>query len=437
MNWFKLILRALATSLTTRVLAMGLRFVTICLLPIWLVPAEIGFNAVLMAILNFSIAIIDLGFGTALIKEKTCTIAMYRSVLTLILAFSLLGSGSLIFFSASIGAFFSIPPILLILSAFAIPFSVLTIVPNALLQRDLRFTNLALRDLFGEVAFCATALFLAIDGATELCVAIALVAQRIVRWLISSLSIRYSPGLAFHWGEIQKLLRFSLFQLGNLTVTQLANRLDTLLLSIFLTPTMVGFYSQGQQLSTIPVQSVTGTVTNIFFATFAKLQDEVEKFKALFIRIVRGMLFLSLLAVSIAYPAMGLIPRIYGADWAASVEIARTLCFSLPFFVMSCLEGILITVGGERRRLASSLMRMGIMALGISLCFTVFSATANACDVARIVFISAFVGTMLNFQYLWKKLDMTAKDARAWLKPLLGGAILTALSLTLTHLFAL
>ena len=140
MNWIKTIIHALAASMTTKVFAMGLRFVTICLLPLWLTPAEIGWNAVILAIINFVIAIIDFGFGTALIKEKTCTVRMYQSVLTFILMISVVGSGAMISFADEIARVFSFPPIILVISAFAIPFSVFAIVPNALLQRELRFT---------------------------------------------------------------------------------------------------------------------------------------------------------------------------------------------------------------------------------------------------------------------------------------------------------
>ena len=189
MNWIKTIIHALAASMTTKVFAMGLRFVTICLLPLWLTPAEIGWNAVILAIINFVIAIIDFGFGTALIKEKTCTVRMYQSVLTFILMISVVGSGAMISFADEIARVFSFPPIILVISAFAIPFSVFAIVPNALLQRELRFTSLAIRDLIGEIAFSATALLLAIFGYTWLCVPIALVVQRIIRWLVSTLSI--------------------------------------------------------------------------------------------------------------------------------------------------------------------------------------------------------------------------------------------------------
>lgn len=437
MNWIKTIIHALAASMTAKVFAMGLRFVTICLLPLWLAPAEIGWNAVILAIINFVIAIIDFGFGTALIKEKTCTVRMYQSVLTFILMISVVGSGAMISFADPIARVFSFPPFILVISAFAIPFSVFAIVPNALLQRELRFTSLAIRDLIGEIAFSATALLLAIFGYTWLCVPIALVVQRIIRWLVSTLSIQYVPGFALSWSDLRQLFSFSMYQLGNITIAQLANRLDTFLLSIFLTPSMLGFYSQGQQLSTIPVQSITGTATNVFFATFAKLQDDLEKFKTLFIKIVGVMFFVSLAIIGIAFPAMGLIPKVYSSAWQESVEIARNLCFSIPFFAFSAIEGILISVGGERRRLASSIARMAVMAIGICILFGLWSSEANPRNVAWIVLASSATGACMNFQYLWNKLALCSKDAHPWIKYAIAGACIAIIGIVVTRFWGL
>lgn len=435
MNWIKTIIRALATSMMARVVAMGLRFITICLFPLWLVPAEIGWNAVIMAIINFSIAVIDLGFGTALIKEKACNERMYHSVSTLILSFSVLGAAAMILLADAIGQFFSFPPIILIISAFSIPFSVFAIVPNALLQRDLRFTSLAVRDLIGEIAFSASAIIFAILGHTWLCVPIALVAQRIVRWLVSTLSVQYTVGIALSWMDLRKLLSFSLFQLGNITITQLANRLDTFLLSTFLTPSMLGFYSQGQQLSTVPIQSITGTVTNVFFASFAKLQDDLPKFKILFVKIIGLMIFSSLSIIGFVFPAVGLIPVIYSPAWLESVEIARNLSFSIPLFAFSAIEGILICVGGERRRLVSSIARMLVMAAGTCILFGVWESASSARNVAWVVFVSVAVGAGVNFHYLWKKLNLCANDVRPWAKHVVAGFLFASAGIAATRFF--
>ncbi len=437
MNWIKTVIRALAASMSARAAAMIMRFAAVCLLPIWLTPAEIGWNAVIMAIVNVAIAVIDFGFGTALIKEKTCSVRMYRSVFTLILAFSLIGAALMIAFSDPVGRFFSFPPVILIISAFAVPFSVLSIVPNALLQRDLRFASLAMRDLIGEAAFGATAIGLAWSGQTWLCVPAALVVQRFARWIVSTASISYSPGFAFCLGDLRKLLSFSLCQFGNITVAQLANRLDTFLLSVFLAPSALGFYAQGQQLSIFPVQSLTGAATNVFFATFAKIQDDPEKIRTLFVKITGILFFVSIAAIGLAYPAMGLIPVIYSPAWQDAVEIARNLCFCIPFFALCALEGILIAIGGERRRLAASIVRMIVMGAGICLLFGVFRAAALPQNVAWIVLASAAAGSAMNFRFIWRKLRLTPKDAVPWIKFALSGVAGAAAGIAITRLFGL
>lgn len=435
MNYVQTVIRALATSMGARALSMGLRFITVCLFPFWLSPAQVGFAAVLMALINLIIAFIDLGFGTALIKEKNVTERMGRSVFTLLVAVATIVTAVCILFTDTICAQFSLPSIALLIALFAIPFSVFAIVPNALLQRDLRFTSLALRDLLGEIAFSATAITLAILGFHLTCVAWALLIQRMVRWLVASFSVSFVPKLTCHRADIRQLLSFSLFQLGNISITQMANRIDTFLLSVFLPPAALGFYSQAQQLTIFPVQSMSGAVTNVFFASFSKIHADTQKIRELFLKMMRGVIFFALVLFACLYPAVGLIPVIYGDAWQSSVEIARMLSFSVPLFAAATLEGILISVGGEKRRLAASLTRALLMTGGLLFLFLALPNDATPNAVAIIVFFASAAAFALNFSFLIKKIGIRARDARSWLKPAALGMLLSIASIILTRIF--
>ena len=433
-HYLTTIVKALATSMGARVFAMGLRFVTICLLPFWLAPSEIGWSAVIMALTNLVVAVSDFGFGTALIRESSVSRRMGQSVFVLVVGASVVMGIVMIVGAAGLEALFSVPAWLVMISAFAVPLSAMTILPNALLQRELRFTSLAVRDLVGEVSFSVTAVWLAVCGETMTCIAWALVVQRAVRWIASSVAVEWRPGFRIVWSYIRRLLSFSMFQLGNITITQLANRLDMFLLSVFMPPAVLGYYAQGQQLSTTPVQSLMGAATNVFFASFAKLQSDEARLRELFVKVMKGVIVCGFGAVGVMVPAMGLIPVVYDASWTPSVGIARILCLSIPFVAASAFEGLLITIGGERRRLFSSLLRTGIMAGGIWMLFGV-CPTAGAWHVAWLVFVAFGVGVGVNMQYIFGRLRLTRSDVRVWIRPLMAGLAIAVTGILLTLLF--
>lgn len=429
------IVRALATSMGARIFSMAMRFGTICLLPLMLSPSEIGWAAIVMGLTNILIALSDLGMGTALIKEKAVSTSLYHSVFTCITACAIIIAVALECAAPMISRIFSVPEICILVSTLAVPLGVMSVVPNAILQRELRFTGLAVRDLFGELAFSATALALAFLGASVLCVPCALVAHRMVRWVISSASVDYRPRLALDCAALKRILPFSVFQLGNLSVTQISSRLDTFLLSVFMPSSVLGFYSQAQQFSTVPVQTLSGTVCNVFFASFSKIQTDVEKMRVLFLRLSKALLGGALLGVALLYPALELIPLVYDAAWRPSVGVAHVLCLGIPAYAMESFNGVLITIGGERRRLAGALVRMGVTACGIVVLFTGFPEAASAQAVAYLVVLATALNIALNLHFIFYRLNISIKSLQCWVKPTVVGVMAFLASVILTRVF--
>ncbi len=433
-SFLRSIIKGIATSMGARIITMGLRFLTLCILPIWISPTEIGWMAVLMVITNLIIALSDLGLGTALVKTKECPTQMYQSVFTLTMLVAVAVSLALILGAPLLQNIFQVPAYLLIIAAFAIPTSSLTIVPNALLYRNLKFTGLALRDLLGEAAFSGTAITLAILGYTELCVAIALVAQRFVRWIAATTSIEWTPGFALNKAHLADLRSFSLYQFGTLSVIQIANRLDTLLLSIFLPPASFGFYTQGRQLSSNPTEALASATCSVFFAAFSKIQNDPKELRSLFIKFIKLIIPASFIISAGLYPALGLIPIFYSQTWAPSVELSRILCFSIPFYAFLSIEGIMITVGGERRRLFTTITRAVLMMLGICASFLLFPEFASATTIAWLVCVTMAVSVALNFAYLLSHFKITRTDAKRWLPLSVAGFLCLVASVVITHL---
>lgn len=434
-SFINTIMKGLATSMGARVVTMGMRFVTLCLLPIWIAPNVIGYAAVLMATTNLIVTLSDMGFGTALVKNKTCPQKMYQSVFTLTMALGALIALGLILGAPLFENVFQVPAYLVIIAAFAIPVSSLTIVPNALLHRELKFAGLAFRDFLGELAFSGTAIGLALARYSELAVPCALVAQRFVRWLSATCTVNWRPTLKLDKSSIAELFKFSMYQFGNTSLSQLANRLDTFLLSVFLSPTSLGFYAQGQQLSTSPMEALSSAMRNVLFASFSKVQNDEKQLHALFVKLMKYLIVASFVAAACFYPALGLIPIVYDPSWAPSVEIGRILCFSIPLYAMMSIEGILITVGGEKRRLVTTLTRTCIMTVGICALFGGFPSCASSKSIAWLVLVSMTVSVILNLSYLMPYFHITRQDARQWAMPALASAVIMALSILMTNVF--
>ena len=416
----KTILRGLVTSLGLRVIAMGMRFIVILLLPLWLSPQELGFTALALVFVNLSITFADFGYGTTIIKEKEVTQTTFQAVFSLVTLISVLLAVAMILTAPAIESGLGLPQILAIIAAFAIPFNGLAIVPNAILQRELRFTNLAIRDLVGEIAFSLTTLILAIQGFGAFSIAFAVVIQRAVRWAIASISVQWAPKIILGFSELKRLFHFSFYQFLALSMVQIFNQIDKLLLAAYLSPTSLGFYSQAQQFSVTPVQSLTGTASNVFFASFSKVQDEEETIQKLFIKITRGFLIVTGLAVGCLAPAMHLVPILYNESWRDAVPVAIALCATLPVFCANIYDAIMNAIGGEKRRVLSSIVKLVMLVVGCIVLFALFPDFDGPIIMACILGISTLCSVIINIHFICKRLHFTLST----LKPLIIPAVI-------------
>ena len=405
-NILKTIIHGLVTSIGLRVISMGLRFVTICLLPFWMSPWDIGLMALILACVNLPVALADFGFGTSIIKEKQTSERMYRSVFTFVMISSALIAAAIIIGSSWIESAFALPAGLAILAAFALPFNGAAIVPNAILQKDLRFTNLAVRDLIGEVTFSGVSLVLAIQGYGALSIAIAVVAQRLIRWTVASVSVQWKPVLCLNRDDLRQLSHFSFFQFLSLSLAQIFNQIDKLLLAAFLSPAALGIYSQAQQFTVYPVQSLSGTANNVFFASFSKVQDDLETLRTLMTKILKGLILICGVIVAFLAPAMHLIPLIYNEEWVNVVPVAIILCAFLPAFCAFIFEGIMIAIGGEQRRVVSGVIKLVLLVAGTVGVFCMFPGINGPCAMAVVFGCSTLIAAINNLCFILKRLEI-------------------------------
>lgn len=416
----KTIIHGLVTSLGLRIIAMALRFAVIVLLPLWLSPVEVGYTALILVFVNLSISFADLGYGTAIIKDKSADTRTFQSVFTLVTAMSLFLSLALILCASPIETHFGLPAIFALLASFAIPFNGIAIIPNAILQRDLRFGNLAVRDLIGEVAFSATTLIMALNGYGAYSVAVAVILQRAVRWAIASISVSWNPRLVWPLPTLKRLFRFSFFQFLALAMVQLFNQIDKLLLAAYLPPMSIGFYAQAQQFTVAPIQSLTGTANNVFFASFSKVQDEDETLRRLFLKILKYFIPLTCLGTGLLAPAMHLVPWLYNESWRDAVPAAITLCAFLPAFCAYIFEGMMIAIGGERRRVISSAVKLAMLIIGCIAGFALFPTLDGSVLMAAVLGLAMFSSVCINFYYIVRRLDLHIKH----FKPLIPLSII-------------
>jgi O-antigen/teichoic acid export membrane protein len=290
-----------------------------------LTPRDFGLVALATAWVGILGVFSEVGFGSALIQRHQVTPAHLSSTfflnVTIGLGITLLGMAASWPLASVLDAP-AVQPVMLALSA-GFLINALGLTHLALAYRDLRFKELAIRDLIAVTVGGAVGVAAAWKGYGVW----SLVAQTLVTSVLASallwgmLSWRPSAGevsrgaLADLWGYGSKLFAFNLFK-------YLAQNLDKLLVSVLAGPVLLGLYNFAQKLVMIPVQNLAGAVGNWLFPRLARLQGDTGRSQATYFQTSATITLavfpvLGVLAV-VAKPA---IPLVFGVKWEPAAEV--------------------------------------------------------------------------------------------------------------------
>ncbi|MGO9057238.1 MAG: oligosaccharide flippase family protein [Candidatus Binataceae bacterium] len=203
-------------------------------------------------------------------------------------------------------------------------------VPNALLQRQLRYGALAAADVIAEFGFVVSALVLLYLGFPRFSLPCGLAARATLRGATIWIAARFVPRGVPRIHAAQDLWPFAAGVLGGQMLVILSQNADYLMVGRLLGSRVLGFYSMAWDLLRfIPerLYRVVGRVTVPAFSAIQERQDELARhYRALIVMI--GRLLLPAMAL-LAVAAPRLIVAIYGAKWLPVATPLRLLTVGL------------------------------------------------------------------------------------------------------------
>src|SRR4051794_14372768 len=241
--------------MTSQVSLQIVALVTSVVVARFLGPREVGLAAEALVFGSLALVIVDFGFGSVIIQRPTLSeedrsTAFWAGAL-LGVALTLIGVG-LSWPIASLYGEPEVQPLFAVLSV-SFLFTAPSIVPGALLTRELRFRSLELRSIIATIAGCATAMALAVLGAG----AWAIVAQDLVITSVgASLLWRASawrPRATFSMASLKGMAGYTSHVFGAKALTWGTDNLDNFLIGRFVGASALGAYSLAYSVMLAPV----------------------------------------------------------------------------------------------------------------------------------------------------------------------------------------
>lgn len=293
-------------------------------------PESFGLIAMAGVAIAFLGLMVNYGFGPAIVQraeldpehlDTAFWVGMSANVLLTIIAL----------LSADwIAALFSQPLLGSIIRWLSIPFIVgsLTTVQMALLRRNMAFKSLAIRSSVSGIIGGIVAIIMALNGFGVW----SLVGRQLVTSLATVLLLwwvcDWRPGLKFSIKHFKDLFGFGFALMGTNVVEFFTRQSDNLLIGYFLGPVALGYYAIGYRLVYLMTEFLGGTVNNVAWPVFARLQKESDRMKSIFYKAIQTVALFTFPAfLGIFALAPEIVPMFFGVKWSPSIPIMQVLAF--------------------------------------------------------------------------------------------------------------
>jgi O-antigen/teichoic acid export membrane protein len=300
-----------------------------------LLPEDFGLVGAALVVVAFSEIFYQLGVGPAIVQRPLLEEAHVRAGFALSLGFGVALCGLIWVLAPAIAGFFrmeGLTPILRVL-AFVFPLQSVSVVAESLVQRELRFRDLAVVGVlsyligYGIFGIAAAALGFGVW---------ALVGARLVQAALRSACLivlrPHAASLRFPLGALRDLVVFG----GGITLTQIFNYLatqgDNLVVGRWLGAEALGLYGRAYQLMVVPANGFGQVVDRVLFPTLARIQDEPERLRTAYRRGI-GLTALAVLpaGASACILAPEIVHVLLGARWTGVIVPLQILAAGMFF----------------------------------------------------------------------------------------------------------
>jgi PST family polysaccharide transporter len=293
-----------------------------------LAPEDYGLMAMAVAITGFVQIFQNPGLAHALIQRPEVDDKLLSSLFFFSLGIAACLAGGLFAAGSLIAAVYQDArvPMIAVTVSLGFVFSAAAIVPFALLNREMAFAKLGLRDLIQAVVTGVTAFALAFQGwgvwALAWCGNAGLLAGAVALYVLCP----WRPRLHFSWREVRSILPFS----GNLTGSQIftfvSRKADDFLIGVFLGAAPLGYYSLAYRFLLLPREAVTNIFGRVLFPAFSRMRDDPARLQAAYLRACGAIAFVTFpLMLGLTAVAEPFVVTLLGERWLPAAPLIMVL----------------------------------------------------------------------------------------------------------------
>jgi teichuronic acid exporter len=387
-------------------------------------PRDYGLVAVSTVFIAFVTVFSDPGLAAGVVQTQVLRDETSRAASALIVLLNLLLVSVLMVAAPSIAAWYREPELMPIMrvGSLSLLMTAIATVPQAHLVRNLRFREMALALIAGNVGGSLATIVCAILGLGVWSLVFGTLALAALRSLVIIVYNRSAvwPDFSRGFEPVRHLMHFSVHMFGNRILFYCSGALDLMVLGRMVHSTELGSYSVGANLAAIPGDKAMDAVNSVSFPTLSRLRPQRAQFNYTYDRILRMLaLYGFLVAWGLAAVAPEFVHVVLSDKWRLAVIPLAMLSIAAPIRMLTSLQNTVNNAAGVPQA-STKVLGLTCLVLPVGILIGVRVAGINGAAVSCVV-----VYAILFFVSTFYTCRVTERDMRDNLRlilvPLVAG----------------
>ncbi|HPJ67664.1 MAG TPA: lipopolysaccharide biosynthesis protein [Desulfobacteraceae bacterium] len=424
MNLRQKVLSGLYWSAGLRFLGQLMTWIITIVVMRLLSPQDYGLMGMAGIFIVFLGMVNELGLGAALIQKREVSDNMIRQMFGLLILVNFCLFLLCILAAPLVASFFEeekLVPLIRLISVQYI-FASFTIIPQSILDRDMRFKEKSIVELISAIAGSLATLLCALNGFGVWSLvwgSLALIFYRTIGFNVIQPSLRLPK---FSFKGMRNIISFG----GYVTITRilwtLYSQADVIIVGKLLGKHLLGFYSVALTLASLPMQKVSGILNQVAFPAFSTVQTDISQVTSHFLKTLRMM---SLIAFPVLWGISSIAPDLVrlmlGEKWSLAIVPLQVLSLVIPVRMMSNLMSPALLGLGHADVNFSNVIRL-ISILPVSLLIGSHWGIIGVSIAWTTIFPVVF---LLNLSRMIKTLGIALREALAvMIKPVFSAIVM-------------
>jgi O-antigen/teichoic acid export membrane protein len=305
-----------------------------------LTPADYGLMALAGMFVFFFALLNELGMGAALVQKQTLDEFLLQQVFGLLLLINFCFFLLLSFSSPLIALFFNEPRLSSIIRVLSLQFLLMgfSTIPQSILMRKMDFKAISIADFTSAIAGSIATLIMALLGYGVWSLVIGMLLTSIWRTIYLNITFPYLhfPRLSFI--NMSRVISFGGYVTINRVFWFIFIQADIFIIGKTLGKELLGFYSVASEIASLPMQKISGIISQVAFPAYSSVQNDLEKAKSHFLKSIRIMSFFAFPVLwGISSIAPEIVALLLGDKWQLSALPIQLLSLIIPLRMISVL----------------------------------------------------------------------------------------------------